>query len=132
MSTTRPGDEHEEPDDKGGDTPKSGTGGGRAHPESPLDDLFVVGAKYHEPSAAERAAAARAQERDSKKAAKAHDKEIARTRRVLDGDNRTGRRGRQPRDHDFSVASYERRTALYGLLGIVVVSVGLSFTAFGH
>ncbi|HEY1740173.1 MAG TPA: hypothetical protein VGI86_15775 [Acidimicrobiia bacterium] len=132
MSTTRPGDEHDEPDDKGNDTPKSGDGGGRPHPESPLDDLFVVGAKYHEPSAAERAAAARAQERESKKAAKAHDKEIARTRRVLDGDSKSGRRGRHHREHDFSVASFERRTAVLGLLAMFVISVALSFTAFGH
>jgi hypothetical protein len=132
VSTTRPGDEHEEPDDKGSDSPKPDDKGARPHPESPLDDLFVVGAKYHEPSAAERAAAARAQERESKKAAKANEKEIARTRRVLDGDNRSGRRGRQHRDHDFTVASFERRTALLGLLGIIVISVALSFTAFGH
>ena len=132
VSTTRPGDEPEEPDDKGADTPKSPGSGGGAHPESPLDDLFIVGAKYHEPSAAERDAAARAQERASKKAAKANEKEIARTRRVLDGDNRSSRRGRQHRDHDFSVASFERRTAFLGLLAMIGLSIALSFTAFGH
>ncbi len=133
MSTTRPGDEPEDPDEPGergerGDDAGAAAGDrGRPQPESPLDDLFVVGAKYHEPSAAERAAAAKAAERDAKKAAKAHDKEIARTRRVLGGDNKRERHGR-----GFSVASFERRNALIGFVLLVAISVALSFTAFAH
>ena len=126
MSATRPGgDEPNEPEEPG--KPSSGR-----QPESPLDDLFIVGAKYHEPSAAERAAAAKEAERASKKAAKAHEKEIARTRKLLGGDNKPTRRGHERRHRDFSVANFERRTALLGFLAIVAISVALSFTAFGH
>ena len=59
VSTTRPGDEPDGPDDKhgddkhgddkGGDAKSAGDRGG-AHPESPLDDLFIVGAKYRSPA----------------------------------------------------------------------------------
>ena len=66
-----------------------------------------------------------------KKANKAHDKEIARTKRVLGGDN-SGRQSGRGRRGEFSVASYERRTALLGFLAIVAISVALSFTAFAH
>src|SRR3954451_1184773 len=102
-----------------------------SHPDSPLDDLFIVGAKYHEPSAAEREAAAKAAERASKKAAKANEKEIERTRRVLEGGGDKGRHRRQ-RDDEFNTSHVERRTALLGFLGLVMLSVALSFTAFGH
>ncbi len=96
---------------------------------SPLDELFVVGAKYHEPSAAEREAAAKAAERDNKKAAKAREKEIERTRRVLEGGNRhPGRRERA----EPTVASHDRRVAAIGFSVMVALSVVLSFTAFGH
>jgi hypothetical protein len=130
VSTTRPGDEGDEReghDDeaRGGSRREDRE---RKRPDSPLDDLFVVGAKYHEPSAAERAAAAKAAERESKKAAKANEKEIARTRRVLDGDHPRHQR----RQHDFSAASIERRGALLGFAVLVVISAALSFTPFGH
>jgi hypothetical protein len=129
VSTTRPPDES--PDDSSDDDERAGRARDHRPSDSPLDDLFIVGAKYHEPSAAERAAAAKAQERAAKKANKANEKEIARTRRVLGGDN-SGRHARRGRRNEFSVASYERRTALLGFLAIIAISVALSFTAFAH
>ena len=135
MRTIRPGDEPDEPHDPGENGDKGAGASGRAgrHPESPLDDLFIVGAKYHEPSAAERAESAKAAERELKKAAKAHDKEIARTKRVLGGENKSARRGFSRRQHsDFSVASFERKNALIGLVVLAAISFGLSFTQFAH
>jgi hypothetical protein len=134
VSTTQPGDTPDEPEEPGKGERGASNNPGPSSSDSPLDDLFIVGAKYHEPSAAEREAAAKAAERANKKAMKAHEKEIARTRKVLGGDSdKGGRHRRHRRDRgDFSASNVERRTALLGLLAIVVLSVALSFTAFGH
>ncbi len=134
VSTLRPDDEPDDPHgsgEQGSSGAEAGGRGGRPHPESPLDYLFIVGAKYHEPSAAERAAAAKAADRAQKKAAKENEKEIARTRRVLRGD-KPSRRGFSRHRNDFSVTSYERKNALIGLVVLVAVSVALSFTQFAH
>jgi hypothetical protein len=64
-------------------------------PDSPLDDLFVEGAKYREPSAAERAAWAKQQRKELDEAKKRREKEERQAKRARpgpeagDGDPRT-------------------------------------------
>ena len=104
------------PDDRDDD------GGAPTH--HPLDELFVVGAKYHEPSAAEREAAARQAEKDAKKRDKQRQKEIDQTRRVLKGSDEP-RFGRS--DHTQQ-AHYDKRVAVIGLGAMMALAVLLSFT----
>ena len=92
----------------------------------PLDELFIVGAKYHEPSAAEREAAALQAEKDAKKLHKQRKKEIDHTRRVLSG----GEEARFGRSSFGESIGYDRRNAFIGLAGVVGVAVLLSFTTF--
>ena len=93
----------------------------------PLDELFIVGAKYHEPSAAEREAAAKEAQREAKKLEKQRQKDIERTKRVLGGGGGDQPRfGRSPSDD----VSYNNRTATIGLVVIVVVAALLSQTSF--
>src|SRR5262249_2517223 len=90
-------------------------------PNSPLDDLFVVGARYHEPTAAERDRAARDARKQAERDEKERQKRVRHTRRVLGGDTR-----RAPS------ADYDRRVALIGLGVSLGCAVLRSFTAFGH
>lgn len=109
--------------------PPRGTGSsddpneGSAHP---LDELFIVGAKYHEPSAAEREAAARQAEKESKKREKQRKKEIEHTRRVLSG-GEEARFGRSSYDQS---PGYSRRNAALGFAAALGVAILLSFTSF--
>jgi hypothetical protein len=80
---------------------------------SPLDELFIVGAKYHEPSAAERARAAREAAERAKRERKARDKRVKHTRQVLQGGG---------------ASTFDKRTAVIGLGVIVVVATVLAQT----
>ena len=81
-----------------------------------LDEMFVGEARYHEPSAAERASAAREAQRKAEREERERAKEIARTRRVLGG--------------DAEPAGYDKRTAVLGWIALAAIAVVLSFTAF--
>ncbi len=83
-----------------------------------LDDLFVGEARFHEPTAAERAAAARRAEHDAKREARRRAREVEHTRRVLGGDD--------------SERSYDRRTAAIGFGVMLALAVVLSVTPFAH
>ena len=94
---------------------------GRPNPDddpSPLDELFIVGAQYHEPSAAERARAAREAEKRAERERKARQKRVKHTRRVLQGGG-TG-------------TSFDHRTALIGFGAIVVIATLLAETGIWH
>ena len=82
------------------------------HDDHPLDELFVVGAQYHEPSAAERAQAARDAEHRAKEESKRREKRVKHTRRALEGGG----------------PSYDRRTAVIGLAVIVALAVVFAVT----
>lgn len=81
-----------------------------------LDEMFVGEARYHEPSAAERAAAARDAKRQAERDERARAKEIARTRRILSGDADSG--------------GFDKRTAMLGWIAIAAIAVVLAFTPF--
>jgi hypothetical protein len=87
------------------------------HDPSPLDELFIVGAQYHEPSAAERARAAREAEQRAARERKARSKRVKHTRRVLQGGANTG---------------FDHRTALIGFGVVVVVATLLAETGIWH
>ena len=82
--------------------------------DSPLDDLFVGGAKYHEPSAADRAKAAREAEQRAQREQKERKKRVAHTRRVLQGGG----------------ATYDKRVAWISLGVMLALAVVLSQTGF--
>lgn len=96
---------------------------GSAHP---LDELFIVGAKYHEPSAAEREAAARQAEKAAKKNEKDRKKEIERTRRVLSG----GEEARFGRSNYGESTGYDRRNFAIGMAAALGIAMLLSLTSF--
>lgn len=97
--------------------------GPRPDDSSPLDDVFVEGARFREPSAAERARAAREAEHRAKREQRQRNKRVAHTRRVLGGGGRHGVSGG---------AVYDKRVALIALGVMLGVSVLLSQTAFAH
>lgn len=100
-------------------------GPSRPDDEHPLDELFIVGAKYHEPSAAERARAARDAEKRARDAEKERKKRVRHTKRVLGGgDDRRGMRG-EPHE------GYDKRTALIGFAVLVVLAVLFAQTPWG-
>ena len=109
--------------------PPRGTGSnddpndGSAHP---LDELFIVGAKYHEPSAAEREAAARLAEKAAKKREKQRKKEVDHTRRVLSG-SEEARFGRSSYGES---AGYDRRNFAIGMAAALGIAMLLSLTSF--
>ena len=107
--------------------------GGRDEPNHPLDELFIVGAKYHEPSAAEREAAARQAEKDAKREAQRRQKEVEHTRRVLKGEGapRFARSaGARAMGGGAPDASYDRRNAIIGFSAILALSVLLGSMRF--
>ncbi len=89
----------------------------------PLDELFIVGAKYHEPTAAERSAAARRSDQERKKRDKLRDKEVAHTRKVLGLDGGASSRG-------STDAQYNPRTAAIAFAAMLVVAALLTLTPF--
>lgn len=91
----------------------------------PLDELFIVGAKYHEPTAAERAEAAKRSDKERKKADAAREKEIAHTRKVLGLDGHSGRSSSGP-----TIGAYDKRNSLIAFSGLLIAALLLSFTAF--
>jgi hypothetical protein len=88
------------------------------HDPSPLDELFIVGAQYHEPSAAERARAAREAEQRAARERKARSKRVKHTRRVLQG--------------GAASSGFDHRTALIGFGVVVVVATLLAETGIWH
>jgi hypothetical protein len=105
-----------------GSRPDRPDDGNRGDGEHPLDELFIVGAKYHEPSAAEREAAARAAEKRAREEEKARRKRVKHTKNVLEG--RGDRRERADQG-----AGYDGKVALIGFcvmlaLAFVLASVG--------
>ena len=93
-------------------------------PDSPLDDLFVVGAKFHEPSAKEREAAAREAARRAKQEEKERQKRVKHTREVLEGHRGSEARAR----FGHMSGAYDRRTALIGFASMAALAVVLSMT----
>lgn len=89
----------------------------------PLDELFVVGAKYHEPTAAERAAAAKRAEKEHEKTEKQRAKDIAHTRKVLGLDGHTSRGGTD--------RPYDRRNTAIAFGGLVLFAALLATMGFG-
>jgi hypothetical protein len=102
----------------------------RPDDEHPLDDLFVVGAQYHEPSAAERAKAARDAQLRAQREEKERAKRVKHTRRTLEGGGR--RRHASSGDVPVGGAAYDRKTALIGLGVIVAVATVLAQTGVFH
>ncbi len=99
----------------------------RPEDDHPLDELFIVGAQYHEPSAAEREKAAREAQRRAQREEKERAKRVKHTRRTLEGGGHASRRG-----SNDTGATYDRKTALVGLGVIVVLATLLSQTGVFH
>ena len=105
--------------------PGMGSGPVRGSSDSALDELFIVGAKYHEPSAAERAATAKRAALTAKANEKQRQKDIRHTRGVLEGHGHA-------RQSAAPTVPYDKRVALIAIGVIGAIAVVLSQTPFGH